>query len=201
MAGMAWKTVFLSGLLLLGGLGGAAAQGKVPAPDQAQAAPPLSFNNFGHSDPAVPELAQYDFFRGKWRVDIQYLDEGGLWQAAQSPAYVTAFFHQDGRTLQTIFTTPGGFFSTDIRSFNIKTGKWQVMFLNAKRQRWHQFEASQVADMMVTIVPGGYGGDEAFDVKTEIGDISQDRFVNKVYQTDTAGSWRHVYIMTYERES
>lgn len=157
-------------------------------------------SGYGASDPAVPELGQYDFFRGDWRVDMRYRTEDGSWQQVPSPARVRAFFHADGRTFQTIFTTESGFFSTDIRSWDVARRVWRVHFLNANDQRWHDFEAAMADGKMMTFVPGGYGGNGP-DIKTEIGDISENQFTNNVFQRLEDGTWHHTYKMSYVREA
>jgi len=148
----------------------------------------------------VPELTQFSFFLGDWRVDMTYMGADGNWHKVPDPAHVKAFFMADGRTLQTIFTTPGGFFSTDVRSYDAKAGLWRAQFLNAKAQRWHSFTSQWLEDKMVTHVPGGYGGDGP-DVKTEMTDITPDGFTNNVYRKMEDGSWLHTYRMYYVREA
>lgn len=155
-------------------------------------------SGYGTANPEVPELAQYDFFLGEWRVDMNYMGADGNWHAVPDPAHVKTFFHADGRTLQTIFTTPGGFFSTDIRSFDTEDGVWRVQFLNSKAQRWHSFASVWEEDRMVTLVPGGYGGDGP-DIRTEMVDISEAGFTNNVYRQTPEGTWLHTYRMNYVR--
>jgi len=154
---------------------------------------------YGTPNAEVPELAQFEFFLGDWRVDMTYMGEDGGWHAVAEPAHVKTFFHADGRTLQTIFTTPKGFFSTDVRSYDTKAGLWRAQFLNAKAQRWHSFTSQWTDGKMATIVPGGYGGDGP-DIKTEMTDITSDGFTNNVYRKMQDGSWLHTYKMYYVRQ-
>ncbi|NVJ99734.1 MAG: hypothetical protein HWE25_16405 [Alphaproteobacteria bacterium] len=155
-------------------------------------------SGYGAANPDVPELAQYSFFLGEWRVDMNYFGDDGNWHAVPDPAHVKTFFHADGRTLQTIFTTPGGFFSTDIRSYDAKAGVWRVQFLNAKSQRWHSFTSKWEKDKMVTQVPGGFGGDGP-DIRSEMRDISDAGFASNVFAKRPDGTWLHTYKLNYVR--
>ena len=155
---------------------------------------------FGSADNSIPELAQFEYLRGEWQAEMEKKNDQGEFVAIKNDATIKAFYHDDGRTFQTIFTTPLGFFSTDIRAFNTETQSWRAMFLNAQSQRWHQFESQFEDGQMVSVVPGGYSGKENFDVKVVHFDINKSSFKGNIYQsTDSGRSWSLVYKMKYRR--
>lgn len=121
--------------------------------------------DFGYADPAIPELAQFEYYRGVWIAEMEMKQEDGTFKKLDTKATIVGKFLDDHRTYQSQFTTPDGFFSTDIRSYNITTKKWEALFLNARDQRWHRFTSSVVEGQMTTIVKGGYSGQEDFDLK------------------------------------
>ncbi len=157
--------------------------------------------SFGAASPEHMELSQFQYMRGKWVIDMQMSDDDGQFRKLPNQAFVHGFYHSDGRSFQTIFTTDDGFFSTDIRSYNFDKKKWQIMFLNANAQRWHQFEASFSNNEMTTIIPGGYSGKEEFDIKAIDRDITKDGYIKHVYYSfDDGKSWIKKYIMTASRQ-
>jgi len=157
-------------------------------------------NEFGYADPSVTELAQYEYLRGNWRIEMEMLNKDGKFQKLPNPFFLKGYFHSDHRTFQSVFTSEKGFFSTDIRSFNKETGKWKVLFLNAKAQRWHSFEASLEDNKMTTIVLGGYSGKESFDIKAVHYDITENSFSGNVYRSiDSGKTWQHVYKMRFNK--
>ena len=159
-------------------------------------------NEFGYADSSIAELAQLEYLRGNWRIEMEILNEDGNFQKLPNPFFLEGSFLSDHQTFQSIFTSEKGFFSTDIRSFNKETGKWKILFLNAKAQRWHSFEASLVDDKMTTIVPGGYSGKENFDVKAVHSDITESSFSGNIYQSvDSGKTWQHVYKMKFKKIS
>ena len=156
---------------------------------------------FGTADPEYIELSQFEYMRGKWIIDMQMSDDDGQFRKLPNQAFVHGFYHSDGRSFQTVFTTGNGFFSTDIRSYNFKMKKWKIMFLNATAQRWHQFEASYSDNEMTTIIPGGYSGEEKFDIKAIDRDITKDGYIKHVYYSyDDGLNWIKKYIMTASRQ-
>lgn len=154
--------------------------------------------NYEAADPEIAELAQYEYMRGEWEVTIHVAEEDGTFRQTENKATVRGFFLPDGRSFQTIFSTSDGALTTDIRSFNVKTKKWQILFLNAKAQRWHQFEAYMINGVMQTIVPGGYSGNEDFDIKIIDRRITDQGFTKDVYRREKGSDvWAHIYIMDY----
>ena len=150
----------------------------------------------------IEELSQFEYMRGDWVVHMQASDERGNFKELENVAYVTAYYHSDGRSFQSEFTMDNGFFSTDIRSYNVAENKWQIMFLNSKAQRWHKFDAYRLDGEMTTIVPGGYSGEEEFDIKAVDRDVTKDGFRKHVYHSYDGGlSWVKKYIMTSSRRN
>lgn len=157
-------------------------------------------DEFGYADPAIAELSQYEYLRGNWRIQMEMINKEGVFQKIPNPFFLKGAFLSDHQTFQSIFTSEKGFFSTDIRSYNKETGKWKVLFLNAKAQRWHTFESSIINGNMTTNVIGGYSGKEKFDIKSVHSDIKENSFTGNIYRsTDHGKSWKHVYKMEFIR--
>ncbi len=152
------------------------------------------------ADPAIAELAQFEYLRGEWDVGIQLRRDDGSFELLENRALVRGFYLGDGRSFQTIFSTVNGGLTTDIRSYDIQEKKWQILFMNARAQRWHQFEARLTDGNMVTLVPGGYSGKEDHDVRIIDSDISPDHFTKEVFHRQHGSEgWKKIYIMNYER--
>ena len=159
-------------------------------------------SDYGQADISeVAEHAELNFMRGDWTIHISMMQEG-KWQELPDPAHLKAYFHQDGATFQTEFTTDG-FFPTDIRAFNRQTGRWQVRFINARRQRWNQTEYLLEDGHRVTLVPGGYSGSEDFDVKGIDTIESKTEFIRMIYRSSARGAtdWRPIYRMRYQLDA
>ncbi|MBT5186765.1 MAG: hypothetical protein HOH19_10455 [Kordiimonadaceae bacterium] len=153
-------------------------------------------------DSSIDQLAQFEYMVGNWQVNMNIRQDDGTFKAIEDTAKVKAFYHHDGRTFQSIFTMENGFYSTDLRTYNVVENEWQIMFLNAKAQRWHKFSASVEEGTMTTIIPGGYSGKEDFDIKVLDLEISDNSFVKHVYQSNDSGqSWVHLYIMNYSKQT
>ncbi len=149
--------------------------------------------DYGYADPSIPELTQMEYYRGVWSNEIEMMQEGQLVRL-DFESEVTGRFLQDHKTFQTEFTATNGFFSTDIRTYDVTEKKWRALFLNADAQRWHEFTVEQVDSEMITMVPGGYSGKEAFDIKTVDRIISSDHYQKLVYQSlDSGESWDLTY--------
>ncbi len=158
-------------------------------------------NDFGNADTAVPALSQFEYMRGIWDVTIHMAQEDGTFIQTENKATVRAFYHPDGRSFQTIFSTTAGGFTTDIRTYNIEVEKWQILFMNARAQRWHKFEAEMVDDTMQTFVEGGYSGSEPFDIKIIDKNIDEQKFTKEVYRRAKGEqNWRKIYIMEYVKK-
>ncbi len=116
----------------------------------------MLFPSFGQiqnqPNSSIEELAQFKYMVGNWQIKMNSRQEDGTFKSLENTANVKAFYHTDGYSFQTIFTMENGFFSTDIRAYNIQENKWQIMFLNAKAQRWHKFSASIEKGNMTTEV-------------------------------------------------
>ena len=155
---------------------------------------------FGTPDPSIPELKQVEYLLGDWEVRMELRQEDGSFRKLDTIANVRAFFHDDGKSFQTIFTTNRGGFTTDIRTFNLDAKKWQVLFMNARAQRWHEFEASVVDGKMTTIVIGGYSGQEEYDVKIVDDMVASNSFTKEVFNSRDGGqTWEKTYIMNFSR--
>lgn len=154
----------------------------------------------GVSTEKPAELAQFNYLIGNWNAEIHYRTENGEFAKMNELANVKAFFHQDNRTLQTIFTMPSGFFSTDIRTFNKEQNHWSILFLNATDQRWHRFSAQVKDGKMVTLVKNGFSGKESFDVKSIATVKSNTEYLSDVYHShDNGKTWVKQYVLKYSK--
>lgn len=161
---------------------------------------PQSNGNFGFADKSIPELSQFEYYRGVWNTEMELKQDDGTFKKLDAVATVKGWFLEDQKTFQTQFTTPEGFFSTDLRTLNTTTKEWKALFLNANAQRWHEFICKMVDGKMTTIVLGGYSGKEKFDVKgvdTVISDNSYQRDI--YYSYDHMQSWVLIYKMYAKR--
>lgn len=150
--------------------------------------------DFGFADKSIPELSQFEYYSGDWITDMEMIQEDGSFKQLEFVATIKGRFLEDHKTFQSQFTSPNGFFSTDVRTFNVTTKKWQALFLNAKAQRWHKFTSSIVDGKMTTIVIGGYSGKENFDLKIIDTVISDDHYLKNVFRsTDSMKTWTLVY--------
>lgn len=152
-------------------------------------------NEFGYADKSIPELKQFEYYRGMWVSELEMRQDDGSFKKIEGGAQVTGRFLDDHRTFQSQFTTPNGFYSTDIRTYNTTTKQWEALFLNAKAQRWHQFTSKLIDGQMTTIVRGGYSGKEDFDIKVVDSIINQNQFHKDVYRSsDDMDTW----VLTYK---
>lgn len=150
--------------------------------------------DYGFADKSIPELAQFEYYRGEWKSEMEMKQEDGTFKKLDAVATIRGMFLDDHKTFQSKFTTDKGFFSTDIRSFNTTTKEWKALFLNANAQRWHEFTSSVVDGKMTTIVKGGYSGKEKFDVKVVDTVISDSHYLKNVFNsTDQMKTWELVY--------
>jgi len=157
--------------------------------------------DFGFADPEIPELSQYEYYRGIWKSTLEMRQDDGTFKKLDVVATIKAKFLEDHRTFQTQFTTPNGFFSIDIRTYNIESNKWQALFLNAKSQRWHEFTSSLVDGKMTTIVIGGYSGKEDFDIKVIDSIISDIKYLKNVYYSyDNMKTWELIYKIEVNKQ-
>ena len=148
----------------------------------------------GYADHSIPELAQFEYYRGEWTSQMKMKQDDGTFKKLDAVATIKGKFLGDHKTFQSQFTTDKGFFSTDIRTFNTTTKEWNALFLNANAQRWHEFTSKITDGKMTTIVKGGYSGKEAFDVKIVDTVISDSHFLKNVYQSrDEMITWDLVY--------
>ncbi|MCE7996101.1 MAG: hypothetical protein HEP71_29245 [Roseivirga sp.] len=154
----------------------------------------------GFADSSIPELAQFEYYIGDWKAEMEMIQPDGSFKSIPTAMTISGKFLDDHLTYQSQFTTANGFFSTDIRTYNPKTKKWEALFLNAKAQRWHRFSASLKDGKMTTIVIGGYSGNEDFDVKTIDTVISDNQYLKHVYHSkDEMKTWTLMYRTTVTR--
>lgn len=158
----------------------------------------LDLSLYGIPDTSRPEYAEQAYLRGEWQAKMVFIHPDGVREPLDAIGKITAFYHSDGKTLQTCFKAPG-FYSTDIQAFDEKLGKWRAHFLNANLQRWSHFSVKKSEAQMVRMVPGGFAGDGA-DVKTVARDISDTQFIADVYAKSVeTGEWVQNYELTYTR--
>lgn len=154
---------------------------------------------FGAPNDEQPEFAEYAYMRGDWDATMISVDAEGNRTEIPGQAHVTGFYHRDGKIFQTCFATDT-FFSTDIRAYDTETGEWRAHFLNANAQRWNGFTVQKVGETMQTIVPGGFSGEEDFDVKSVVEEITENGFRSKVYaSSDGHQTWRQTFELIYTR--
>lgn len=155
---------------------------------------------YGFADKSIPELSEFEYYRGEWKTTMEMKQRDGGFRKLKFKASIKARFLEDHKTFQIQFLGSNGFFSTDIRTFNIKTEQWEVLFLNAKAQRWHKFTSKLINGKMTTIVKGGYSGKEEFDVKIVDTVISELQYIKNVYHSkDKMKTWKQVYRITSNR--
>ncbi len=158
-----------------------------------------SLHAYGMPDTSVEAFSDYAFKRGEWQATMTSIDADGTRRQLQSKALITTFYHSDGRTVQTCFNAPN-FHSTDVRAFDETTGLWRAQFLNARAQRWNDITSRKNDGVLETLVPGGYAGTEAFDVKTVVSVINPDQFVSKVFRRQHGSeNWVQTFELTYDR--
>lgn len=157
-------------------------------------------SDYGFADPAIPELSQYEYYKGLWHIYMEMKQEDGTFKMLEFEATVIGQFLEDHKTFQSQFIGPNGFFSTDLRTYNTNEKEWQALFLNAKAQRWHEFTSKINDGKMTTMVLGGYSGKEAFDVKAVDTVISEIHYQRNIYQSyDGRKTWELVYKMYAEK--
>ena len=149
---------------------------------------------YGFADNSIPELAQFEYYRGEWRSEMEMKQKDDTFKKLEVNAIIQGKYLDDHKTFQSQFTTNNGFFSTDIRTYNSTTKEWRALFLNAKAQRWHEFTSKVVDGKMTTIVKGGYSGKEEFDVKIVDVVITDSHYLKNVYySTNQNKRWELVY--------
>ena len=154
---------------------------------------------YGKPSTVRSEYDQMAFLRGEWAIDMVVIDLEGTRSSIAHQAYLTAFYHNDGKTVQTCFVAPN-FYSTDLRGLNEESGVWQGHFLNSNAQRSSHFTIEFNENTFVTNVPGGYSGHEPFDLRSVARNVSSSGFISDVFRTtDNGVTWRHIYEMTYSR--
>lgn len=136
---------------------------------------------YGQPDPSLSAFSQFAFLRGEWEAAITIISPEGERTLFDEKAHVTAFYLEDGRTVQTCFRT-SGFYSTDIRAYDQEASSWRAHFLNATLQRWSGFTSEYQDGDIITLVPGGFSGKESFDTKSVDHDITSDGYTSSVYR-------------------
>lgn len=157
-------------------------------------------SDYGFADEYIPELAQFEYYRGEWESEMEMKQEDGTFKKLEFVATIQGKFLDDHKTFQSQFKSGERFFSTDIRTFNTTTNEWHAFFLNAKAQRWHKFTSKIVDGKMTTLVKGGYSGKEKFDVKVVDTVISDSCYLKNVYHsTDQMKTWELVYKISVKK--
>jgi hypothetical protein len=155
---------------------------------------------YGFADNSIPELAQFEYYRGEWRSEMEMKQKDDTFKKLEVNATIQGKYLDDHKTFQSQFTTNKGFFSTDIRTYNSTTKEWRALFLNAKAQRWHEFTSKVVDGKMTTIVKGGYSGKEEFDVKIVDVVITDSHYLKNVYySTNQNKTWELVYKISVKK--
>jgi len=156
---------------------------------------------YGVPDSLKYEFSQLSYLRGHWVASIIMMSEAGEKIPLENRSEIVGFYHADGRTFQSCFRTKG-FYSTDIRAYDEKTNEWRAHFINARAQRWSHFTIKKIGDQLITMVPGGFSGEENFDIKTIDRDFRDGHFIRDVFRsTDGGSSWIKTYEMTYTRST
>ena len=111
-----------------------------------------------HPD-APPETAQFAFLIGEWHCVIRSMGPDG--ETSERRASWVGSWDLGGWAIRDDWTSqlPGGatFHGFNIRSFNIRTGKWDNRWLQSGDLRWKDYEAEKVGETMV--MTGGEGRD------------------------------------------
>ena len=155
---------------------------------------------YGFADNSIPEFAQFEYYRGEWRSEMEMKQKDDTFKKLEVNAIIQGKYLDDHKTFQSQFTTNKGFFSTDIRTYNSTTKEWRALFLNAKAQRWHEFTSKIVDGKMTTIVKGGYSGKEEFDVKIVDVVITDSHYLKNVYySTNQNETWELVYKISVKK--
>ena len=155
---------------------------------------------YGYADPSIKALAQFEYYRGKWKTEMEMVQDDGTFEKIDFTAEVIGRFLDDHRTFQIQFKGSNGFFSTDIRSFDTTERKWKSLFLNAKAQRWQHFTSEMVNGKMTALILGGYSGKEDFDIKLVDHPVSEDNYLREVYHSyDEMQNWKLVYKINVVR--
>ncbi len=149
---------------------------------------------FGFADDYIPELAQFEYYRGEWQSEMSMKQDDGTFKKLKAVSTIKGEFLDDHKTFQSQFIIAERFFSTDVRTFNTTTKEWQALFLNAKAQRWHTFTSKIIDGKMTTIVRGGYSGKEEFDVKIVDTVLTNNHYLKNVYHSnDQMKTWDLIY--------
>ena len=158
-------------------------------------------HEFGFADDYIPELAQFEYYRGEWQSEMSMKQDDGTFKKLEVVSTIKGEFLDDHKTFQSQFIIGERFFSTDIRTFNIATKEWQALFLNAKAQRWHKFTSKIIDGKMTTIVMGGYSGKEEFDVKIVDTILTNNHYLKKVYHSkDQRKIWDLIYKINVRKK-
>ena len=156
--------------------------------------------DYGYADKSIPELSQFEYFRGEWKIAIEQKQSDDSYKLIKTKSKLIAKFLDDHKTFQTQFTNDKGFFSTDIRTYSKSEKKWKALFLNSRDQRWHKFTSTFINGEMVSIVIGGYSGNKEFDIKVIDTIISKTHFKKNIYKSDdNMKTWKLVYRMDYKK--
>ena len=156
-------------------------------------------SSYGTPNRDNSRFADYAFFRGEWEASITIIGPNGARQDLDSKSRITAYYLEDGRTVQTCFRAPG-FYSTSLRAFDDANDEWRAHFLNAQLGRWSGFAVKKVGNTMETVVPGGFAGTESFDVKTIEHDITNNSFKSHVFRRQHGSEdWVQTYEMRYKK--
>lgn len=154
---------------------------------------------YGEPDPTNPRYADFAYLRGEWESSITLINRDGSRRHLENKSKITAFYHADGQTVQSCFRAPG-FFSTSIRAYDASSDSWKAHFLNAKLGRWSGFTSKKVGDTRETIVPGGYSGNEDFDVRAVEYNIKPDSYTADIFRrAKGTEEWVQTYEMKYRR--
>jgi hypothetical protein len=159
-----------------------------------------NYPDYGSPDNSIPQLSEFEYYKGEWKTKMEMKQNDGSFKKIKFEATIKARFLEDHRTFQTQFIGSKGFFSTDVRTYNIRTNQWEALFINSKAQRWHKFSSKIIDGKMTTIVKGGYSGKEEFDVKIIDTIKSKKQYLRNVYHSkDKMKSWKHIYRITITR--
>ena len=149
----------------------------------------------------LPESGQWVFARGKWEVTTWVRNEAGEMQQAERKAEVELWYLPDGLTVQSTFRLGNESFSTQLKTYDIESGKWITQFINSKRQRRATTESRWINGQMVTLNVSGYSGKDEFMSREVDGEISADRFVKTIRRSyDMGETWGPVvFRMVFDR--
>ncbi|MBV1907910.1 MAG: hypothetical protein KUG78_01230 [Kangiellaceae bacterium] len=149
------------------------------------------------SPQAPEELMQFGRLVGKWKIRDQSLDEKGNWQDGAGADW-NFYWILGGNAVQDEWISPGMTestrekgrqFGTNIRTYNPKTKKWEMIWTANTSRKIESFSATGSDDSMV--MEGFYNGSQT---RITFYNITNSRFSWKMEKNNNAKKeWQPIY--------